>query len=97
MTDVTGDTEVLRRILLGHGMPKERVTHAVSVIKGNQFARPAHETPFEAVAFIDQTIYANEDNPPYTTWGNKEVLELLQMIRDMLTPGENPYTTKGEP
>lgn len=46
----------------------------------------------DALGFIDQTIYANEDNPPDMTWVNEEVLELLWIIRNTLAeevgPGE---------
>lgn len=35
----------------------------------------------DVVGFIDQTIYANEDNPAPCFWANAEVLELLGMIR----------------
>lgn len=37
-----------------------------------------------AVGFIDQTIYANDDNRPDLRWTNDEVIELLGMIRSYL-------------
>lgn len=40
----------------------------------------------DALGFIDQTIYANEDSGPRVTWRNAEVLELLAEIRRMLVP-----------
>lgn len=35
----------------------------------------------DALGFIDQTIYANEDSNPLTPWRNEEVLALLGEIR----------------
>jgi hypothetical protein len=38
-------------------------------------------TVVAALGFIDQTLYANEDNPKPSRWRNDEVLELLRDIR----------------
>lgn len=38
----------------------------------------------DALGFIDQTVYANDDNRPDLKWTNTEVLELLGVIRDKL-------------
>lgn len=39
----------------------------------------------DALGFIDQTVYANEDSRPDLKWTNAEVLELLGEIRGKLT------------
>lgn len=39
----------------------------------------------DALGFIDQTVYANEDNSHRVKWRNSEVLELLAEIRAKLT------------
>lgn len=36
------------------------------------------------LGFIDQTVYANDDNRPDLKWTNAEVMELLGEIRGML-------------
>lgn len=35
----------------------------------------------DSLAFIDRTIYCNEDNPANVLWKNSEVMELLADIR----------------
>lgn len=42
----------------------------------------------QAIGFIDQTLYANDDNRPDLKWTNAEVVELLGMIRGMLVAEE---------
>lgn len=37
-----------------------------------------------ALGFIDQTVYANEDNGPGVKWSNREVLDLLADVRKAL-------------
>lgn len=39
----------------------------------------------DALGFVDQTVYANDDNRDDLRWSNAEVLELLGMIRDKLS------------
>jgi hypothetical protein len=39
----------------------------------------------DALGFIDQTVYSNEDSPEYVRWPNSEVLEMLGEIRARLT------------
>jgi len=39
----------------------------------------------DALGYIDQTIYANEDASPRLKWRNSEVLDLLCEIRTRLT------------
>lgn len=46
----------------------------------------------DAVGFIDQTLYANEDNRPEVRWTNAEVVELLGMIRGMIIVELEPPT-----
>lgn len=43
----------------------------------------------DALGFIDQTVYANEDSSPRVKWRNGEVLELLAEIRHRLTARES--------
>lgn len=38
----------------------------------------------DALGFIEQTIYANEDNSPAVTWRDDEVRELLYEIAERL-------------
>ncbi|KJL49515.1 hypothetical protein RS84_00228 [Microbacterium hydrocarbonoxydans] len=40
------------------------------------------------IGFIDQTVYANEDNRPDLKWTNAEVMELLGNIRELLVDEE---------
>lgn len=47
----------------------------------------------DALGFIDQTGYANDDNRDDLKWSNAEVLELLGEIRGFLAP--EPSTTDG--
>lgn len=45
-------------------------------------AQEANETSNDdALGFVDQTIYANEDSDPGVVWRNEEVLALLSDIR----------------
>ena len=46
-------------------------------------------TVLDAIGFIDQTIYANDDSRPDLHWRNDEVLELLGEIRGMLVGGRD--------
>jgi hypothetical protein len=49
-------------------------------------AREVVDDRVRAVGFIDQTIYANEDNGAGATWRNDEVLGLLREVRRQLVP-----------
>ena len=45
----------------------------------------ADEAVLDALGYVEQTIYSNEDNSPAVTWTNAEVLELLGEIAERLT------------
>jgi len=42
------------------------------------------EARLDALGYVEQTIYANEDNPEPSTWSNADVLELLQEVAERL-------------
>ena len=44
----------------------------------------SEEARADALGYIEQTIYANEDNPLALVWTNAEVLELLGEIYERL-------------
>lgn len=50
----------------------------------------------DALGFIDQTIYANEDSNPLTSWRNEEVLALLAEIRTKLLAEPVDRATRNE-
>lgn len=49
------------------------------------------------LGFIDQTIYANEDNGNLVKWDNAEVLEMLRTIRSTLLEGPAPESADPSP
>ena len=49
----------------------------------------------DALGFIDQTMYANQDTST-AIWSNAEVLELLGMVRDKLTRAGQPIGGRDE-
>lgn len=57
----------------------------------------ASEDVREALGLIDQTIYANEDNPSSVRWTNVEVICMLQDIRAALTVTPKPTKKPAEP
>ena len=42
------------------------------------------EARTDALGYVEQTIYANEDNGVFVVWKNAEVLELLEEIAERL-------------
>lgn len=48
----------------------------------------SNETPdaarLDALGYVEQTIYANEDSSPAITWRNDEVVELLREVAERL-------------